>query len=178
MLGMKFSSPTINMFIEDENFVKLVNNPKHYFEQIPIPVTEKYIDPVNSEIEYPIIAIDDIKVCCLHYRNCSEAIQAWIKRCKRVNYDNIYIIGNSWNMHENKMYLDKIDGVTYPIVIFTDRKYNLKNEIILPNKKYFKDERGVMRPDLTAYSESKIRERNFEEIFDFVGWLNSGGSQK
>ena len=30
-LGLQFLSPTINMFIEDENFVKLVENLEYYF---------------------------------------------------------------------------------------------------------------------------------------------------
>lgn len=38
-LGLKFSSPTINMFIEDNDFVKLAENPRQYFyTQRPKPI--------------------------------------------------------------------------------------------------------------------------------------------
>ena len=89
------------MFIEDESFVKLVNNPKHYFNCEPEAITDCYGDPIDNNVRYPKIKIDDIELCCLHYKNCKEAIDKWNERKKRVNLDNIMVIANTWNLHSN-----------------------------------------------------------------------------
>ena len=79
---MKFTSPTINMFIEDENYVKLVENLEYYMKNKPTKVTDWYIDLIDPSIKYPIIRIDDIKLNCLHFKNCKEAMEAWERRKK------------------------------------------------------------------------------------------------
>ena len=56
-LGMKFFSPTINLFIKSPDFVKFANNLKYYLSQELTLVSEK---------EYPIGRIDDIYIHFLH----------------------------------------------------------------------------------------------------------------
>lgn len=87
------------MFIEDENFVRLVNNLEYYLSLDVQPLTDKYIDPIDPNISYPKIQVGDIELNCLHYKDCLEAIECWERRKLRVNYDNVFVIGNSWNMH-------------------------------------------------------------------------------
>lgn len=45
-----------------------------------VPKSEKYVDPIDPNIVYPKIAVDDIEICCLHYHSCSDAIEAWERR--------------------------------------------------------------------------------------------------
>ena len=76
-LGLEFLSPTINMFIEDENFVKLVENLEYYMSVPATAKQDRYVDPIDNSIVYPKIQIDDIELCCLHYKDCNDAIAAW-----------------------------------------------------------------------------------------------------
>ena len=131
-LGLIFQSPTINMFIEDENFIKLVNNFKHYMSVDPKPITNHYVDPINPNIVYPKIGIDDIEVCCLHYKDCDDAIEKWNRRCARVNYEKIYVIGNAWKLHFSRDLIHQLCNNPYKTVVFTLEDYGYPNCIKLP----------------------------------------------
>lgn len=87
----------------------------------------------NSYIQYPKISIADIELCCLHYKNCEEAIEAWERRKKRINFSNVFIVGNSWNLHEQESYIRRLCvNKLYPTVCFTYQEYpELSNAITL-----------------------------------------------
>lgn len=171
-LGLQFTSPTINMFIEDDNFVKLVENLEHYMKIKPKKVTDCYVDPIDNNIKYPIIKIDDIKINCLHYRDCNQAIEDWERRKKRINFDNIIVIANSWNLHENKKLIERIGRIKYKKIIFTYKDYNKKYCIPLKEDFWKIDERGIVRPNLTDFITNNSIYRYFEKMFDFVDFIN------
>ena len=132
-LGIRFLSPTINMFIEDENFIKLVYDFRHYMTVKPEAVTDRYVDPIDSNVVYPKIRVDDIELCCLHYSDCNEAIEAWNRRRVRVNFENVFVIGNSWNMHFRKDLIDKLCNNPYRTVVFGLEDYGYENFLKLPD---------------------------------------------
>ena len=172
LLGLPFLSPTINMFIEDENFIKLVNNLDYYMSVEPSPIVDNYVEPLDSNVHYPKITIGDVEICALHYKNCEEAIDAWNRRRKRVNLENVYVIGNSWNCHQNEELIKQIADCKYPSVVFTYGDFGIPNGIVLRENQWKLDKRGIVRPNITD------RKPNspicyFEELFDFVNWLNS-----
>lgn len=170
-LGLEFSSPTINMFIEDENFVKLVENLKHYMKCKPKAITDCYVDPIDSNIKYPVIGIDDIRLCCLHYKNCKDAIDAWEKRKKRINYNNIIVLGNSWNLHDNEKLISRLGKIKYKKIIFTYKEYNKDYCFKLPGDFWYLDERSIVRPNITDFIPNS-QYRYFEKFFDFVDFIN------
>lgn len=170
ILGLEFKSPTINLFIEGENFVKLVENLEYYMSVEATPKEECYVDPIDSSISYPKIAIDDIEICCLHYKNCQEAIDAWEKRRKRVNLDNVYVIGNSWNLQDEAL-IGRLLENKYKTVIFTMKAYPDKRCIQLPGDEWHLDKRGIVRPNITDTVPGSY-DKYFERFFDFVTWLN------
>ena len=149
-LGIPFNSPTINLFIEDDNFVKLAENPKYYFSIKAQPLVDKFIDPIDPSISYPKILIEDIEICCLHYKNCQEAIDAWERRRKRINYNNIYVIGNSWNLHGDLNLIDRLSKINYPIKIFVLPGEAINDKcVVLEGDFWYLDERGIVRPNIT-----------------------------
>lgn len=172
-LGMEFTSPTINQFIEDENFVKLVENLEHYMKIKPKKVTDCFIDPIDPNIKYPIIKIDDIKINCLHYKDCKQAIDDWERRKKRIHWDNILVIANSWNLHENKKLIERIGRIKYKKIIFTYKDYKKKYCIPLKGDFWRVDERGIVRPNITDYMPNNSIYRYFEKMFDFVDFINN-----
>lgn len=171
-LGLEFRSPTINMFIEDENFVKLVENLEYYMSLEAEALCEKFVDPIDKSFSYPKIKVGDIELCCLHYKSCQEAIDSWERRRKRVNLNNVYVIANSWNLHENEDLIKRLSNLKYKTVIFTYQSYKNEKCIDLTESYWTKDIRNIVRPNLTdrmPYSAYKY----FEKKFDFVKWLNS-----
>ena len=172
MLGMRFNSPTINMFIEDENFVKLVENLHHYCNMSAEPLIEKYVDPIDNTISYPKIKVDDIELCCMHYKNCDDAIQAWNRRSKRVNYNNVLVIANSWNMHGNQKLIRKIcENGIYHTICFTYGTYKYINCIELKGRKWYLDARKVLKPSLTDFMPLSYK-RYFEKYISVADLIN------
>ena len=150
-LKMEFNSPTINMFIEDENFLKLVNNLQWYVDQRACAITDKYIDPIDPSVIYPKIRVGDIEICCLHYETCKDAIEAWERRKKRINFDNIVVIGNSWNMHNSEQLIQQLLECCYKTVVFSTEKFNDDRVILLDEEIWRLDARGILRPNITDF---------------------------
>ena len=171
-LGIQFLSPTINMFIEDENFVKLVENLEHYLSVKVEPLTDKFIDPIDNTIVYPKIKIDDIEICCLHYKDCQDAIDAWERRKKRVTLSNVFVIGNSWNMHGNKELIARICQSKYKSVVFSSVKMDYPNCIYLHDDFWKIDNRGIIRPNITDIKPNSHK-KYYEDYFDIVNWINN-----
>lgn len=171
-LGLEFRSPTINMFIEDENFVKLVEHLEYYMSLEAEPLCEKFVDPIDSSIVYPKIRVGDIEICCLHYKSCKEAVDAWERRKRRINLNNVYVIGNSWNLHENEELIKRLSNLDYKTVIFTYQSFKTDKCIDLNEEYWTKDKRNIVRPNLTDWMPHSAY-RYFEKKFDFVKWLNS-----
>ena len=173
VLDLPFTSPTINLYIEDENFVKLANDPVRYLSIPAEPYIEEFHDPVDPSVVFPKIKVDDIEICCLHYKSCAEAVDAWERRRKRANLSNIYIIGNSWNCHENEDLIRQVAAAPYPSVVFTLKEMDIPGTIKLPGDFWKTDRRGIVRPNITD-EKPGTHKRYFEEFFDFVSWLNGG----
>lgn len=76
-LGLQFQSPTINMSIDGESFVKLVENLPFHLKAKTFPITDCYYEEDRPEFRYPKIGVEDIEFRCIHYKNCNEAIEMW-----------------------------------------------------------------------------------------------------
>ncbi|MGM9535383.1 MAG: DUF1919 domain-containing protein [Intestinibacter sp.] len=156
-LGKEFLSPTINLWLHQDDFLKFVLNLKEYIS--------KDLIFVESEYDYPVGLLDDIKIYFNHSKTEEEARLNWDKRKKRINYDNLFII--MYDRDEiTKEDIKKLENV------------DCKNKIVLSDKEY---------PDidyvLTIQHNNKVNgqqyldkdildKRTFEKHFDFVKWLN------
>ncbi len=159
-LGLKFRTPTINLFFYPKDFIKFVENIDYY---IKIDIKEVQ----QKKINYPVGQIDDIKVYFKHYDSFEQAKKKWSDRCKRINKENMYII------------MTDRDGCTYEdIKRFDDLKY--KNKVIFTNKEYkeikssyyihgFEDKSSV--GILSNYQN--IFAKRYLDNFDYVSFLNN-----
>ncbi|MCW6681985.1 DUF1919 domain-containing protein [Aerococcaceae bacterium NML160702] len=83
-LGLKFLSPTINMFMSPKDFIRFLRQPHKYFG-----VT---MELIGYRDDYPIVRIDDIVVNCVHYKSMEEFQDKWNARAKRIQWDNLYVM--------------------------------------------------------------------------------------
>lgn len=95
-LGLRFDSPTINMFFEPGSYVEYISHLKEYSqaELIEIP----------SEYDYPMGQLGDegkVVIHLVHYASFDEAKRKWNERNQRINYENLFFI------------LTERDGITY-----------------------------------------------------------------
>lgn len=121
-LGLQFLSPTINAFIPEPGFVKLVLNLRHYMEQELI---------VRWGEEYPIGMLDDVEIHFMHYHTCKEAKEAWDKRKARINWDKIFVIGTDRDGFDEAAY-EQWKQIPYPKILFTVHPEFTKDAVYYP----------------------------------------------
>ena len=158
LLGSQFCSPTINMRISSNEFIRMLNNINDYLK---LPLEEV----CNADEVYPVAKLGDVFLHLNHYKTFEDAKLKWEQRLQRINWDNIYIT------------LNDLDGVTEKdiralsnfncnnIVVFTHKKYD-----DIPYTYYVGDETKLKhmlnRSLLTGLYD-------FENWFDYVSFINS-----
>lgn len=85
LFGLPFLSPTINMFMLDDSYLRFAEDPGRY---LGCPLR---LDRMETEGEkvYPVFALDDVELHMNHYSDPAEAEQIWYKRIRRINPENM-----------------------------------------------------------------------------------------
>ncbi len=91
-LGLKFTSPTVNLFFYPEDFLKYVQNLKYY--------NTLELEDATEESAYPIGKLEKKKIHFLHYNSFEEDKIMQDKRKPRINYNKIFIIMTKQNRYE------------------------------------------------------------------------------
>ena len=84
-MRIRYLTPTVNLVIEMNDFVKLAENLEAYME--------KEIVKLESDVPYPTGMLDDIKIMFMHYPTFEEGVEKWNERKKRINWENLFIVG-------------------------------------------------------------------------------------
>lgn len=157
--GKEFLSPTVNLWIKQDEFIKMCCNLRHYMEQKLV-----FID---TNMGHPVALCDDIKIYFNHDHNEQEAEQKWERRKKRINYDNLYII----------MYVG--DGITKEDMqklesVPCQNKLVLSSEKLpydLPYVKYFKPN-GTDSLSMRGMDKDLFEIQSIVKQIDFIEFLN------
>ena len=161
-LGLKFESPTINLWIPYKDFYRLCERPKYYFDKRLL-----FID--DNSVDYPVAMLDDIRINFNHSKTREEAANDWNRRKERLDINNLYIITYE-RMDITREDLIKLSKVKCKkLIVLTEKRDNID----LPFMKYIKrDAKG--RPDAQVFLDKNIFGiRTFERKWDFVKWLNT-----
>ena len=158
-LGKQFLSPTINLWFHQDEFIKFLLDLKGY-------LAEELVF-IESQYDYPVAQLRDIKVYFAHYKTEAEARDAWNRRKARVNFDNLYII-----MYDR-------DGITRDDILKI-KDLPCKGRIVL--SEHIRDYEGVdyirtLKPGKHANGAlftdvDWFGFQTFEKQFDFVKFLN------
>lgn len=89
-LGLQFMSPFINMFVNAEDYLKLLSEPQKYVEE-KLSLCGKGYDE-GTKLNYPIATCLDIKLHFNHYESFELANDCWERRKKRINWSNLFIM--------------------------------------------------------------------------------------
>lgn len=158
-MGLPYLSPTINLSMGMDDFVRLAGNLKWYLEQ-------EFVEAEREE-NCPVGILGDIKIDFVHYDTFKEGVLKWEERKKRINWDNLFFMG-----------VEK-DGCTYETIKrFDELPY--ENKVIFTHVRYsefssaycikgFEDrnELGV----ITNFKK-QCRVRRYMDDFDYVSFLN------
>lgn len=83
-LGERFNSPTVNLFLSAEDYIRFLEKLDYYLSQALVEI--------QSDKDYPVAKLDDLTIYFMHYLSFSEAKTTWEKRTARINRDNLYVI--------------------------------------------------------------------------------------
>ena len=82
-LGVKFNTPTVNLYFGMEDFIKFLERLDYYLA----------LELEEAEwTKYPIGKLGDIKINFMHYENFKLAKEKWDERKKRIDKNNLYIL--------------------------------------------------------------------------------------
>lgn len=159
-MRLRFLTPTINLSFDMNDYVKMLENLRWYMEQ-PIQFFE---DP---RYDYPTGMLGDIEIRFNHYSSFEQAVNKWEERKKRINWDNLFVLGIDG---DNCTYetLQRFDALPYQNkVIFTHIPYpEIKSAYYIPG---FEKEEGV---GVLIYFKKQFFVRRYLDDFDYVSFLN------
>lgn len=158
-LGMEFKSPTINLWLDQREFLQFCLHLDDYLRAELRFVDSEYSHPVGVlECE----GLPSITLNFAHYKSNEEAAEKWNSRKLRINKDNLYII------------LFNADGITEDELQMLNN-YNCKNKVLL-NWKEMPEIPWSVHIDFGKKND--IMQRNifglrvFERNWDFISFLN------
>ena len=144
-LGMQFLSPTINAFIPEPGFVKMVLNLRYYMEQKL---------EIHWGEEYPIGVLDDVEIHFMHYETCQEAKEAWDKRKQRISWDKIFVIGTDRDGFDDDIYA-QWKQILYPKILFTAHSKYTEDAVCFPEY-VEEDQIGDLIPERKFYTNPQL----------------------
>lgn len=171
-LGLKFRSPTVNLYIRPKEYVRFLENLQHYLYEA------HFVAERGGDADYPVGILDDIRIDFVHYQSFDEAVAKWYSRLGRVDLDNAFYI------------MTERDECTYDDLVSFD-KLPYKNKVVFVSRpmpeiscSFFDPSFPVMRGQLGVLSDyvSRLSGRRHLDAFDYVSFFNGegirGGSQK
>ncbi len=168
-LGLKFYSPTINLFFKPAEYIEFIKNLKYYS-------TCDVVEVEDNDHPFPvgkIVAKDnnhmDIYLYFQHYKDFSTARDKWLERYARINYDNIYYIMEFYHTtYDNSLMkeFDQFDQGKKHILITHKKFENIKNSAIVTC--YDENEKPLGK----LLQFDGLTGKRFLEEFDYVSFIN------
>ena len=130
-LGLPFRSPFINMFWDNKEFLKMLEDIEEYMDKPLIKLGEAY--ETNLKRNYPVVGLGDLTIQFNHYTDFEEAVSIWNRRKERINYDNLFIETTAKDSEEISRFLE----LPYENkVCFTMLECNEKNVISIRKEQF------------------------------------------
>ena len=159
-MRLKFLSPTINLSFDMNDYVKMLENLRWYMEQPILPYDD-------DRFEFPTGKLADIEIRFNHYDTFEEAVEKWEERKKRINWDNLFILGIDG---DNCTYetMQRFDNLPYKNkVIFTHKPYpEIKSAYYISG---LEQENGV---GVLLGFKQQFLVRRYLDDFDYISFLN------
>ena len=160
-LGMRFETPTVNLFFSANDFITFVEKLDYYLS-IPL-VDVHYADSYS----YPVGNLDNINIHFVHYKSIDECIIKWEDRKKRIDMHNLFLVCTDRNGMTDDL-LNRFLRLPYRKIIFVSKKTYLKTDecIYIPG---FEKNGQVCEMDKYA---DLFGHRYYEKYCNIVAHLN------
>ncbi len=161
-LGLQFRSPFVNLYLNAEDYIKFLQQPKTYLDT---PLT--FLPDTGKA--YPVAMLKDITLHFMHYATQQEAEEAWNRRKQRIDWDNLFVLMTEKDGCTEEI-LKAFDALPYPNkAVFTRIPMpHIQSAVYIPG---FEDAGEVGNCD--AFVSSYTGKKYFD-YFDYVKWFNEG----
>ena len=156
-LKEQMRSPTKDLGFHADDYIRFCRNLDYYLSQ---PLKEDQNPP---ETEYLTATCGDVRLILAHYDSFQQASEAWERRKRRVNFENLFFLMNDRGYCAEE-HIAAFDALPYANkVFFTHKEYpQYKSAFYLTGSECIMD---------FAHPWSI---RRYYDQFDFVKWLNDG----
>ncbi len=165
-LNIQYKTPTVGLFFYPEDYIEFVRHFKELiYKDLNFVTQSKYqecnVKREKNGLTYPIGIVGGVEIHFLHYKSQQDAMEKWIRRRERINFDNLFF---KFSDRENCSYKHIKEFCMLPIsnkVVFTSKPLDLIDVVFLP-KYEGQPTIGDIYTDRWAYRSQ----------FDVVKWLN------
>ena len=146
-MGQKFLTPTINLYLMANDFVKFVENLEYYLNQELIMLNGT--DVVTGKL-------DDLEIYFLHYHSNEEALNKWKDRNQRINFEKIFVIQTDRDGFDDATFI-RFKRLQYPKALITGNEKWKDEEFVIYLPQY-KDDECIPDtiPEREFYKDDKI----------------------
>lgn len=159
--GLRFNTPTVNLWMNPTDFIKFVGNLEFYLSQ-------NVEELIPSPKSYPCGRLGDITLYFQHYQSFREAEQKWEERKKRINRARLFVImvERDGCTYED---LENFDRLPCKKVVFTRKKYPG-----IQSAYYIKGfEKQDCVTNILAYQAKWLPFKYYDQ-FHFENWFEEG----
>ena len=164
-LGQKFNSPTINLFISQNDFLNFVSHLKEYLDAELFEIEDK-------NVKYPVGGLtynaQTIRIDFMHYSSFEQAKIKWNERKQRVDFSNIYIIQVVAEKITQE-YLNDFSALPYKNKLIITHDNGFKCDCMVTHKVFSKP--GYKPGEILHYKSFLSSSRHMDDI-DYVSFIN------
>ena len=160
-LGQRFNSPTIQLLIGPQDYVRFLERLEHYLSC--------ELREIETDKPYPVGMLDDVRIDFIHYPDFEAAKAKWEERSGRIYWDNIYIILVEPYICDRET-VERFDALPHAHKVFLARREypGLASVHFMPEAQA----NGGFRHGLTTYKGGGVEIRRWIDDFDYVAFLN------
>ena len=172
-LGLRFLSPTINLFFVPDDFNRFCLHLEDY-------INGELTECLDHGESYPVgeltprdesSSLLPVKIHFMHYETYEEAAAKWNQRKERINWNNLFVISSFCYPGETEAFTPKLvedwNKIPYKKMLFVDREYGFDGEVVMEKPQDCEEYAWL----LYAPEESMPFKRVFNQ-FDFIRFLN------
>jgi uncharacterized protein (DUF1919 family) len=180
--GLRYNSPTMSLFMLGDSYINFLENLPHYLTVEPIDYTNsgrqilrhlpnKIAKIMGADYRYPLGLLDDsVLIHFNHYLTFADARDKWVRRCGRVDMNNVFVIMSELFDCCNDRQRERFLRLPYPKIYFALKPIDHPDVVNLS---------AYRQPgDSVPLTTNKIRANGLYpyENFDLTAWLNARGA--
>lgn len=125
-LQLPFNSPFVNLYIEKDEYIELLEN-------FDLFISSTLTEVNDCNVTFPVGQIIGIKIYFMHYKTFQDAKDAWERRLKRIDKNNLGIIFPNLTRGDDKI-IERFERLSFKNKIaFSDYPYDSPSVCYIKN---------------------------------------------